>query len=211
MQTFETLKQNFIYFSIVLLFFGLSSFYAVRSRSYNRKLIKVNNELILQKQKVKNYNERTRLKLFMNSEEIEPVFLLDPNNDSISIQELVKTPKLVFRFTEQFCRPCIEQALESLKLLGESIGYNNILIISDVKTSSLLKIFIKVNDVFSPCYSYSKQFNFEIEGESGSDRIPYYMVLDQYLHVSFPFFAEENDELNSIYLDRIKRLFYPKQ
>lgn len=205
------ISKNFPYLAAVFLFCGLAFFFAFKSRNAIRLLTTANIELNLQKQKVKKYNERIRLKLFMNSEYLEPVFLLDSNNDTVPIQELVKSPKLLFRFTEQFCSPCIEHALASLKLLGDSIGHNNILIISDAENSNLLKIFIKMNSISSPCYSYNRPFNFEIEGKSGSERLPYYMVLDQYLHVSFPFFAEENNELNSIYLNRIKLLFTRKQ
>lgn len=164
-------------------------------------------ELILEKQKVHHYNERSKLKLFMDDVNLSPVILLDSNSDSILIQNLVKTPKLIFRFSDQFCPPCIEDALKSLKNLGDSIGYSNILMISDVKNSKLLNIFIKKNQILSPCLSYSGQFNFEIENKPGSDRTPYYIILDQNLKVSFPFFAEENDELINIYLGRIKSLF----
>jgi len=201
------IKDNFIYLIAVFLFFGLSVFFAVKSRNSYILLNKVKVDLILEKQKVHHYNERSKLKLFMDDAKLKPVVLLDSNNDSILIQDLVKTPKLIFRFSDQFCTPCIDAALKSLKSLGDSIGFSNILIISDIKNSRLLNIFINNHQIISPCLSYSEQFNFEIENRPGNDRAPYYIILDQNLKVSFPFFAEENDELNNIYLGRIKSLF----
>lgn len=201
------IKENFTYFVAVLLFFGLSVFFAVKSRNSYVLLNKVKVDLILEKQKVHHYNERSKLKLFMDDTKLKPVVLLDTNNDSILIGDLVKTPKLIFRFSVQFCPPCIDAALKSLKSLGDSIGFSNILIISDIKNSRLLNTFIKNNQILSPCLLYSEPFNFEIEKSPGNDRTPYYIILDQNLKVSFPFFAEENDELNTIYLDRIRSLF----
>ena len=204
-------RDNFLYSIFVLIFFGLSVFLAFRSKKYNNFLNETKIELIIQNQKSQDYNKRSKMKMFMDSEELQPVFLLNSTNDSIPIQDLVITPKLIFRFPNQFCPPCIESALTSLKNLGDSIGHNNIIVISDCKNSRILKILIDMNSILSPCFSYSGQLNFEIEGKLGSDRKPYYMILNQELKVSFPFFAEENDELNSIYLSRIRKLFDDEQ
>jgi hypothetical protein len=204
-------KQNLVYIFVILLFIGLSIYFAATSRILKNKFISVHNELFVKKQELKNYNERSRLTMFMDSEVLNPVNLFDSNNTLIPIIELVKTPKLVFRFTEQFCRPCVELALESMRFMGDSIGYDNILIITDVENSKLLKIFIQTNKVIASCYSYPGQFNFEIEKKSVAERTPYFMILDQNLVVSFPFFVNENVELHKIYLSRIIKFFGSRQ
>ena len=135
-------RDNFLYSIFVLIFFGLSVFLAFRSKKYNNFLNETKIELIIQNQKIQDYNKRSKMKMFMDSEELQPVFLLNSTNDSIPIQDLVITPKLIFRFPNQFCPPCIESALTSLKNLGDSIGHNNIIVISDCKNSRILKILI---------------------------------------------------------------------
>lgn len=205
------IKENAILYLVILMFFGLSLFKSINLRNCQINFRKVQQELILQKNKVLNYNERSRLKLYMDSEKLKQVVLLSPEGDSIPLNEILLTPKLIFRFSDQFCEPCIESALSSLRLLGDKIGYDKILVISDSKNTRLLKILINNYKILSPCFSFSGQFNFEIEDKEVPDKKPYYMVLDVNNTVSFPFFAEENDHLNSIYLGRIEKLFSDMQ
>lgn len=192
---------------MIISFLGLSVFLSIKLRNCDKLLTLANYELILFDQKINDKNEKSRILLNMDAVELDAVCLVDSSNNSIPIQDLVKTPKFIFRFSEGFCKPCIESTIVSLNNLGDNIGIDNIIIISNVENSRLLKIFINGNNIQFPCYSYSGKFDFEIEKLSGPERIPYYFVLDSKLKVSFPFFTDENSELNFIYLNRINRLF----
>ncbi len=201
------IKEKHIYLIASTLLLGLAFFFAFKSRNSYISLYKVKEDIILEKEKINDFNERTKLKLYMVDVQLKPFHLLNPSNDSVLINSLVKSPKLVLRFSDKFCSPCTEESLKSINIIGDAIGFNNILIISDLENTRLLNIFIDGNNVLSPCFSYQGKLDFEIENIPGYKRAPYYFVLDQNLMVSLPFFANEDNELNTIYIERIINMF----
>ena len=202
-----SIKENHPYLIVAILFFGLAIFFASKSKNSNIELSKIKESVILEEYKKDQLKERTKLKLYMADIRLNSFHLLNSNNDSVSIHSLVDSPKLVLRICEKFCSPCIDDALNSLKIIGNAIGFNKMLIISDMKNAKLLNIFIDGNDVSSPCFAHHEGLEFEIEKLPGHNRAPYFFVLDQDLRVSLPFFANENSDLNNIYIERIINLF----
>ena len=201
------IKENHICLIAAILFFGLAIFFAFKSRNSYMSLYKVKEDIILEKQEIDQFNEKTKLKLYMTDVQLKPFHLLNPSNDTVLIHSLVNSQKLVLRFSDHFCSPCTDNALKSLQIIGNAIGFNNILIISDLENARLLNIFIDGNSVSSPCFSFQGRLDFEIENMPDHKRAPYFFVLDQNLTASHPFFANEENDLNNIYIEWIIYMF----
>jgi hypothetical protein len=198
------IKENIIWYLILCLFFALSIYLALKSRRNFELSETVKKELMQYKSKTGEYYDRSRMKLDMDGAIIKSIVVLDSANVKMDIDNLVSTPKLIFRFSEGFCYPCIKATLGFIKQLGDEIGHDKILVISDHSNARTLKKFVINDSIISPCYRSDESFGFEIETREGPEKKPYLFILGNDLKIRFPFFAEENDELLSIYFERLK-------
>ncbi|MEA1877051.1 MAG: hypothetical protein U9N86_09300 [Bacteroidota bacterium] len=164
-------------------------------------------ELSVAKNEISEYNDRSSLKFQIDSEILGSIYLITSDSDSLFVDDLLDSPKLVLRFSNQFCPPCIDDALKFLNDIGQSIGYDNIIVISDFKSSNLLKLFAESHQIKSPIYRFPGSFSFSIDKKEGSDKVPFYMILDSDLRVVLPYYANESDELISGYRNKVLSYF----
>ena len=94
------------------------------------------------------------------------------NSDSFSNKAFFwMKPKLVFRYKEIGCRPCIEMQLSLLKDFSQEIGAENILVVSSYKSRYDMLSFKKINNFDFSIINIDSLVN-EIEN------ISYYFVID---------------------------------
>jgi peroxiredoxin len=107
----------------------------------NRELEECNNKLII-------LNEAEGLK-------IEDAKMVQNDLEEIPLKELVKNgPKLVFRFPQSDCFPCIKQTLKNLQQISYLIGIENIIVISDFDNVRQLNAFSQKNAIHFKCLIY---------------------------------------------------------
>lgn len=72
----------------------------------------------------------------------------DIDGNQVDLKEFCKSGnKVVFRFTEMDCRPCIDAEISKIKDLSDEIGAKNIIIIADYENPRGLKVFVKENNI----------------------------------------------------------------
>jgi len=185
----------------VLLF---TSFEARRSR---QQYIESVSEYI----EFKHRNELLEIKyqkeLITQCEKLMNIELVDVDDQTISIEDVVKEKMFVYRFTESTCQGCVEEDLERVLKLGRIIGFDRIVIIPDYRNIRLLQAFSNRPDIQSACYNYNRKFSLGIENHSGDKKQAFFLLLSKNLKIHYPFIASANPELNDLYFDMIVKYF----
>ena len=127
--------------------------------------------------------------------------LFDRNYDSISLKKLISGKKLVYRFYSSSCVQCIEEELDIVNQLADSIGVNNIIIISDYENINILTAIAVRKNIKSPFFIYRKKFELPIEFDPSS--IPSFFVLDTMLRTKFVFKTGGHQKISGPYYKRI--------
>lgn len=109
--------------------------------------------------------------------------------------------KLVYRFYQETCMQCVEDELDIVSKLGDSIGANNIVIISDYDKVSSLKALIKRKKIKSNFFIYKKKFDLPI-GNDNRD-IASFFLLHNDLQTQFVFKAGGDQYISDTYYKRI--------
>ena len=195
------------WYFIVLALCILATFLSFKSRKSSQLCDNLRFELLQSEQKVNNYYNRWKMKLLTENRTLDNVELTDLNNEKVSMSSLISSPKLIYRFSDDFCKACIEDDIELLKLLGDSIGYQNIIIITDNDNARLLNIFKNTYQIESPCYNFTGCFNLKMENNSGQKKVPFFLLLDAERSIHFAFFTDEDSELTEIYMNKIRTFF----
>jgi len=122
-------------------------------------------------------DKHVELEAISNGKKINGKFV-DASGNDVNLQDYVKTgSKLVFRFTEMDCRPCVDQEISRIKDLSTKIGHKNLLILADYENPRGLKIFVKQNGILCTVLNCA---SLEIPIDSG-DVSPYAFVLNRNL------------------------------
>jgi len=176
----------------------------------SRKSFKTNTFLQMRVNQIENtrkeYNSRFAAKLFTDQIRIDDSYLIGIDGDSLLLRSLLSNPKLIFKFSNDFCGACVDDAVEKIKTLGENIGYDKIIIITNNSSTRLLKIFITSHDIKSPCYNSTGNLNLRIEEASTKEKIPFFLIVDETFKVQFSFYGDENSELMNLFFLRIKEI-----
>lgn len=111
----------------------------------------------------KRNDERSAMCILSENKNLPNLSLVNFNLDTIQISDIVGETKLIYRFYEGTCVECIETELDIVKQLGDSIGVDNIIVISDFKNINRLKAIINRKQIHSQCFIYSDRFDLPIE------------------------------------------------
>jgi len=139
--------------------------------------------------------------LFSENINISDVYLVDPKYDSISLSKVINNTKLIYRFFGSSCVQCIEDELDIAKQLADSIGANNIVIISDYNNINMLSAIIKRKNITSSYFIFNKKFELLIEDDEQA--IPSFFLLDANLRTRFVFKTGGHQNIADPYYRRI--------
>lgn len=195
------------WYIIVLILCLLATYLSFRSRRSSQICDTIRFELLQSEQKVNKTFERWKNTLLTEDRLIDDFELTGLNNEKVSIHNLITSPKLIYRFTNEFCKACVEDDIELLKQLGKSIGDHNIIIIGNNDNARLLSIFKNTYQIESPCYNFKGCFKTTIENNSDHNNIPFFLLLDAGRNIRLAFLTDEDSELTKIYLDKIRNYF----
>lgn len=88
--------------------------------------------------------------------ETEDVKITSINRNLTSLSDVITKPMFVLRFNDSDCIICIEHILDILKSLSDSIGKENILILTRYSDVRYLKIFNNMHHINLESYNYAK-------------------------------------------------------
>ncbi|TSA32387.1 MAG: hypothetical protein D4R64_16250 [Porphyromonadaceae bacterium] len=192
---------------LLLIFVPVLIYLSFKSRQTFKHYEELRKDLILSEYRIKKYVYRFNRELYTENLTLRDLYLTDLNNDTVPIKSLVTSSKLIYRFSNQSCSACVADDIKYLRELGDSIGYQNIIIISDYENTRLLNIFRNSTGINFPCYNFTGSFNLSIETDSDIKKTPFFFLLDEKLKIQYAFLADEYPELNEIYFSRIRAFF----
>ncbi len=115
--------------------------------------------------------------------------------------ELTRT-KLIYRYTQVSCLACVETDLNILKMLGDSIGTQNIIVLSNYVELNHAKAYLNQMGVKSQCYNFNGKLNLTME-EDSITQPPFFFLLDKTMKIHFPYKTDDEHSINSSYFRRI--------
>jgi hypothetical protein len=177
------------------------------SKSAKQLICKGSNQI----ESIRNYETaigklRDSLELFTINEYLDNIHLSTPENAKIHLADIINSPTLVYRFNEYSCMPCVENDLEIIKQLADSIGISRVLIITRLRNSNALKIYLNNYRINVDSYNTSSELNLPIEMHALNES-PFFLVLNNDLKVEFAYTSTPGHSINSVFFKRIIRYF----
>lgn len=136
--------------------------------------------------------------------------LKDINGDFTTLEKAVgNSTKLVFRYSELDCNTCYQKVLNDLTALINSIGANNIMIITSYYNQRELYNFMKANNINQNVYNIGAN-NLGLAVEKYD--IPFLFILDKTYRVKLLFIPYKRYPLlTQKYFSTIKKGFFTSQ
>jgi hypothetical protein len=91
--------------------------------------------------------------------------------------------KLVFRYNENHCNSCVEEALKPLMEISAKIGVDNILILTSYRNVRTMQIYVKKYAPGITVFNSNEVLNLPIEKQN----TPYFFVIDNTLKTQLVF------------------------
>ena len=136
-----------------------------------------------------------------DSTQIANLQLETPLGANYSLQTLIDQQALVFYFDEYACGTCVDNYLDVLNELSDSINPEKIIILSNYKEKRLLRIKKNKFKLIQECYIPSGYF--DIPMNDTIEPAPFMFLLDQNLQVSLPRIGAYPDSINNPYFQNI--------
>ena len=143
--------------------------------------------------------------IFSENKQISDIQLINGDLKNVLLSSLVQDEKLVYRFYKETCWQCIEDELDITKQLADSIGKDNILIISDFDQMSEMKALILQKKIKSPYFIFPSKFDLPIENDK--NKIASFFLIDKNLKTRFVFKAGGNQYIEDSFYKRIISFF----
>lgn len=107
----------------------------------------------------------------------ELTFSNDSNNNitlTDFLKRFIKRPKLVLRYTEINCTPCVDSSVLTLKEVTNKVGEENILILASYHSKRDMLIWKRVNNIKYPIYQIpDNKTGLNVDAEN----VPYFFIL----------------------------------
>ncbi|TSA36124.1 MAG: hypothetical protein D4R64_08365 [Porphyromonadaceae bacterium] len=200
-------KENLLLFLIISAQFLAILFISHKSKENLKKCYNLEREKIIAKNEIDLHETQFKKQLFSENKLLKNFTLTDLNNNSIEIGRLINSPKLIYRFPSQSCIECVKADVSYLRLLGKSIGFQNIIIISEFGQIRDLRIFNNQIGRQFYCFNYKGKFDISLESESNVKDFPFIFLLDNNLRINLAFLTYDFEELTKAYFSRIEEFF----
>jgi len=149
-------------------------------------------------------NIRDSLELFTLNNKLNNYII--KNNNRHTLKSLINNKTLIYRFNQFSCNPCVENDINIIKQLADSIGRENILIIPRLKNIKILRIYISNFNINLDAFNFQENFPIPIE-ESAINDSPYFIVLDKGLNIKFAYTSSPSHSICSPFFRRMISYF----
>lgn len=170
-------------------------------KALNKSIIDLRSDLNDCEYNSKRNKEKYIQCLFSENKNISDVYLVGSTYDSILLSRVINSTKLIYRFYESSCVQCVEEELNLTKQLADSIGANNIIILSDYNNINMLSAIINRKNITSSYFVFNKKFELPIEYDENA--MPSYFLLDANLRTKFVFKTGGHQNIVDPYYKRI--------
>lgn len=188
-----------IHIFYVLLIIALISSSLRNSKKYQRIVLDKNIEISNLNQSMTEREKKYHTILSVENRQVEDVILTSVKNESYYLSEIVKDkPMLVFRFSNTDCFPCIEHTIGLLNILADSIGKDNIALISRYEHINYLKILHSNYKTNYKMFNYSGSLIHAID-TCDLDHKAIVFFLDKNLYSYNFHFVRSSDSISSKY------------
>jgi hypothetical protein len=128
------------------------------------------------------------------------------SGDSIYLQNVIKTTSLLYRFTQSSCLDCVIQDIESLSLICDRLGVDNIIVIGGYESNRALRAVVSSLDLKYKCFNYLPPLDIPLQTGENGNNVPFFIVVKPNLEILFPYSRDDKTQ-NDLYLDRISLYF----
>jgi hypothetical protein len=154
----------------------------------------------------KKYDER-KITLNIDNSIAPLIHVQTKDNTNKSISDIVNTSKIIFRYDDKTaCMECVEHTFKILNLMADSIGYNNVILITKFERIEHLKILLTRLKINFTCYNYKNDWIPIIENCKLPHR-EFIFVLGTDMRINFPKFIHSTDSINDYYYTRLFKYF----
>jgi len=195
-------KILWIAFLIMIIFIGYKYIQLKKKTAYFSKLlIECSEESFLSKKENMIQARRDSNELFSAYFQFQNILTTSLDNNVVEISDLISSSKLIYRFSSFACDGCVESDFKILRELGDSIGNENIIILS--KYSNLKDARIYYNNLNLPFNYFNYGSELEIPIEKNANDAPCFFILEPNLEVIFPYVSKPSHSIKSAYFQRI--------
>lgn len=171
-------------------------------KDFNRLYLEKNEELNNVKYKMERYLEKFEQNIFTENTTLKNITVTDYKGNKNPIVEIVDGKKLVYRFSEVSCRACVDMDIEILKQLGDSIGHNNIMVISKFDNLTRMNAMLNAKNFNSPYFNYNGKLGLSVEKDTLTEP-GFFFLIDNNLRISFAYKTDDAHNFYSPYFRRI--------
>lgn len=137
------------------------------------------------------------------------LYVTDVQGNRKMIKDIVNGNRLVLRYSELNCGVCVEEQIKALNQYANSIGVDNILLLTTYQSEIYMRRFKKANKIKFPIYQLSSQGD-SIFKDLG---LPYFFTLtpndNRISNMYIP--LEDNPEHTNKYLDKIRNDYFKEE
>ncbi|RED98399.1 hypothetical protein [Marinoscillum furvescens] len=195
------MKIKYLFFGLITcMLIGEITYLVIQIYELNTEVIECGNSYNNCERDRKSNQRAIIYNLFSENVQLPDVRLINSKNESKNLSSIFMEDKLlIYRFYDETCSQCVEDELDIVKQLEDSVGIRNIAIISTFNLNKLISL-IKRKEIRCSFYSYSESFPIPIE----NDRyVASFFVLEKSLYTRFVYKAGGDQIINSPYFKRI--------
>lgn len=206
-------KKELFLSTILILFLVLSNIYSYiryqeihEVQSFLYELKKVSDTKIGQLEALK---ECRTNEILLNGNEIsKDLKVMNIQSCRKRLSDIISNNTLVLRYSEMHCNVCIDSIVGKLNLYRDSIGLQNIILLTNTENMSYVKKFKKINNIHFNIYSIDKVLN-SVLVDIGMPYMFIYSSNDERIrNVFVP--QKENAQFTNEYLHSILLKYYTK-
>ncbi len=195
-------KNFWVVFLIIIIFIGYKFIQLKKNvENCSKLLIECSENSFLSKRENMIQARRDSNELFSAYFQFQNILTTSLDNNAVEISELISSSKLIYRFSSFACDGCVENDFNILRKLGDSIGNENIIILS--KYSNLKDARIYYNNLNFPFNFFNYGNELEIPIEKNTNDEPCFFILEPNLEVIFPYVSKPSHSIKSAYFQRI--------
>ncbi len=200
------LRKINIWLVAALLSLLVNIYLAFQNRDSTLKYIESTSNHVYEKYLTDLQKERFEITFNSNYKILNNLSLINIKSEEVSLCEVITAPTLVLKISANSCPPCVKDNLKTLKQLGEVIGFDKIMIITDYENSRMLNLLKSENSIFSPCYATSENLGIDLPIDS-LKVTPFFFIISEDLSIQSSFIADDKLYTYGAYMERIKSIF----
>jgi len=198
------MKKKIIYLPFLFILIFTTAYLTItKISSYNMKLLELQRNFLNEKQ---NHDDLyVELKSYINMAyiKVEDFNLVNIDNETKTLREILNSDKLCFYFTENMCNSCITVQIDKVREFEKKYGVNKLLIFTHLDNNEKLKHLNKIYQTNAPIYHIDIRSLLAVNINR-----PIVFILRETLEIN-SYFSIENSltELNDIYFEQISYFF----